>query len=100
MPLWKFVPIARPDDPTWQDRPVWYDRIVRAETAAEARVQAARYNRDPTDLLADLEKADLGGGFLSEKLYEVYELDPAEAAAFPAQGEPGVVQAGRPGGRS
>lgn len=94
MPLWKFVPVARLDDPTWQDRDIWQEVIVRADTAAEARTYAARAGRDPNDLAADLEKADLGGGFLSEKLYQVVELDPAEASAFP-EGGPGVLRARR-----
>ena len=41
MPLWRIHPVVHPSDSRWQGRPIWAEVIVRAETAAMARVIAA-----------------------------------------------------------
>ena len=88
--LWKLEPAARIDDSAWQDRDV-YRMIVRAGSATEARLLASRRFK-PADDPEALERADLGGGFLSEKLYWVVPLEPAEAEGY-GDGPAGVVEA-------
>jgi len=90
--LWRLVPAARPDDPTWLDLDIWQEVVVRADTAAEARVEAGRMSYDPDDPLGSLEKADREAGFMSEKLYHVLPLPEDEAKAFGA-GPKGVLRA-------
>ncbi len=92
--LWRITPLAAPDDPYWQDRPIWLSVVVRAATAAEARVMAERLARDRLDPAGDLERADLGGGFDSEKLYRVTALEGPDAAEW-GDGEPGILRAVR-----
>lgn len=89
--LWRLLPAAKPDDPTWEGRPIFSEVVVRAPTSAQARIEAAKLARDPHDVLACLEKADPNGGFTNEKLYRVVPLSPEEAEAF-GEGEPGIVR--------
>jgi hypothetical protein len=92
--LWRILPVARPDDSTWIGLDIWAEVIVCADSAAEARIEAAKLTRDPHDPIGDLEKADRGGGFMSEKLYQVVPLPDAEAARYEHPGK-GVVHAVR-----
>jgi hypothetical protein len=94
--LWRIAPAARPDDSAWMGLEIWSEVIVCADSAAEARLEAARLERDPHDRVGELEKADRGGGFMSEKLYQVRPLDAEEAARFESTGK-GVVHAVRSG---
>lgn len=89
--VWRLLPAAKPDDPTWEGRPIFSEVIVRAPTSAQARVEAAKLARDPDDVFASLEKADPDGGFTNEKLYRVVPVPPEEAGEF-GEGEPGVVR--------
>lgn len=73
MPFWSIRPIAGPDDPRWLDHRVWAEVVVRAESAAQARLSAA------DEIEADTEGRS---GFDDEKLYWVRRLNEAEAAPF------------------
>lgn len=95
MPLWKIVPVTPAEDTRWQGRPIWREVIVRADTAALARVFADAYARRGADEVGvGNETLDVRTGFDDEKLYWVMEMDPAEAAAAGgADGPPGVLRA-------
>jgi putative transposase len=45
IPLWRLVPAANPRDPRWQGRTIRAETIVRAPSAAMARVVASRLDR-------------------------------------------------------
>lgn len=92
MPVWKIIPVAPPDDPRWQGRRIWREVLVRAETAAMARVVAGAWERDPNSIGVANETLDFRSGFEDEKLYWVVELDPA-AAAGDITGPPEVLRA-------
>lgn len=89
--LWRLLPAARPDDPTWEGRPIFSEVIVRAPTSAQARTEAAKMARDKNDVFASLEKPDPDGGFTNEKLYRVVPVPPDEAKDF-GEGDPGIVR--------
>lgn len=92
MPLWKITPVAAADDPRWQDRKIWSQVIVRAQTAAMARVLASELERDPTLPQVGNESLDFQSAFQDEKLYWVTQLSPEEAAALGGDaGEQGVI---------
>lgn len=83
MPFWLIRPVAEPDDPRWLDHAVWAEVIVRAESAAQARMSAADEIEAPTEGRS---------GFDDEKLYWVRRLDDAEAAPFAGFAGPVVLQ--------
>jgi hypothetical protein len=75
MPVWRLVPAAAASDPRWQDRTIWAEVIVRADTAAEARLQAAQLEYDPTAPPVGNESLGFRSGFDDEKLYSVLQID-------------------------
>ncbi len=93
MKLWKLTPIARPDDTRWQDFPIFAEVVVRAETAAMARAQAAPLESDGGDPPSGNESLSHGSRLADEKMYLCQEIDASEAEArgFSADGERGVV---------
>ena len=89
MRLWKIVPVTPPTDPRWQGRRVWSEVLVRAESAAVARLIAGELDREPSIGVGN-ETLDSRSGFDDEKLYWVMETD---AAAGSQSGDPGIVAA-------
>ena len=77
MYLWRIVPTARPSDTRWEDHPVYDEVIVRAESAAMARLTAGR------SLYRDNVKTQFGeerdpifiSAFSDEKLYRVMRME-------------------------
>lgn len=97
MILWKIEPVAQRGDPRWLDHPVWEEVVVRAPTAAEARVLAAGLERreQPEGRSLGNESQSFSSGFEDEKLYGVRRIDPVgkEREGDPEEGPPEVVSA-------
>lgn len=71
MALWRLRPIAEAQDPRWQDRRIWREALVRAATAAEARLVAAGLDRRTAEPSNGNESESFRSGFIDEKLYRV-----------------------------
>lgn len=71
MALWRLSPIADADDAWWQNRRIWREVVVRAKSAAEARLVAAELETVPAEPLSGNESPSFESGFLDEKLYRV-----------------------------
>lgn len=82
MPLWRIQPVARPGDPRWQGRAIWRDVVVRAPSAAFARLVARKLDEPPVRRRLGNETHCFRSGFEDEKLYWVRRLAPAEASAY------------------
>jgi hypothetical protein len=89
MKLWKLQPVARTDDPRWQDYPVWRQVTVRAATAAEARALASALETSPEGTSGN-ESISYGSRLADEKMYSCVEVSPEDAGA-PADGEAGML---------
>jgi hypothetical protein len=76
MALWSLEASAVADDSRWLDFPIWADVVVRAPTAAQARLVAARMEAgvigDPTT--QGNETLPFRSGFQDEKLYQVRQV--------------------------
>ena len=101
MGLWRITPAAPLDDPRWLGGPVWREIVVRAGTAAEARVVAAGMEAAEQDFRPG--ESSAGGtamGYQSalydEALYHVAEL-PEGGGPPPAGGRAEIVSARRHG---
>lgn len=95
MPLWRFVPIADETDSAWQDRFIWHGVVVRASTAALARVIAEEAEDARVGGAVGNETASPGGGFSDPNLYWVERLSPEEARAYgDPNGPEGIVARG------
>lgn len=93
MPLWRIVPAADPRDPRWQGRPIWREVIVRAPSAALARLLAARLDSAET-VPAGNESLGPRSGFSDEKLYWLRRLDDAASAGLGSDnGRDGILRA-------
>lgn len=77
MQLWRIYPIAIPSDGRWQGRKVWREVVVRAPTAAIARLKACQAERQ-----SDSDSRIANCGFEDEKLYWVQRMNEEEAAKF------------------
>jgi hypothetical protein len=71
---WKLTPVASPDDPRWQGRAIWSEVIVKAPTAAFARLYAAKWELQDMDGQVGNESPSPKSGFEDEKLYWVRRL--------------------------
>jgi hypothetical protein len=71
MALWLLRPTAQRDDPRWQGRTIWREALVRARSAAEARLLAAERDIDPSRPPTGNESPSFRSGFIDEKLYRV-----------------------------
>lgn len=91
-PLWRVLPHADPDDGRWQDHPVWAEVVVRAGSAAEARLAAARVLDRPRAAPAGNGCPSHASGFADEKLYWVHRLGEEEVRAY-GSGEGPVLAA-------
>ncbi|GAB4391414.1 MAG: hypothetical protein Tsb0032_03080 [Kiloniellaceae bacterium] len=95
MNLWMIAPAAPLNDSRWLNFPQWTEVVVRAQTAAEARMLAGRMEQR---LDADLtptgnESHPFRSGFEDEKLYHVRRLEPRELPDTAAKGPPEVLHA-------
>lgn len=95
MALWRFIPVADKTDSHWQDRRIWHGVIVRAPTAAMARVLAEAAEERMARGAMGNETASFRGGFCDANLYWVQRLSREEAAKHGGeQGPDGVVERG------
>lgn len=90
MPSWVIEPVADPDDPRWQTRRQWQRVVVRAPSAAFARVLAETLDTPERALEQGHEHPHLGSGFKDEKLYRVASSHDTD---HPADGPDGILEA-------
>jgi hypothetical protein len=96
MALWAFRPVAAADDPRWLDHPLWGELVVRAPTAALARLVAADFERShAADEVLGNESPSGASGVEDDKLYQVRRLGPRAAPELDAEGPDEVVRAAR-----
>lgn len=81
-PLWRLHAVAHPGDPHWQGRRIWTEVVVRARSAAFARLIASKLEEPPVPGVLGNETHCFRSGFEDEKLYWVRRLSPAEAAPY------------------
>jgi hypothetical protein len=75
MYLWRIYPIAIPSDGRWQGRKIWSEVVVRAPTAAIARLKACQLEGKGSRLTRIA-----SCGFEDEKLYWVQRLNEEDTA--------------------
>jgi hypothetical protein len=93
MKIWRITPAARFGDSRWEDHPMFAEVIVRAGSAAEARLLAG------TGLSRAQSQTQFGGerdtifisAFRDPSLYRVVEL--AEPSGHPAEGSAEIIAA-------
>jgi hypothetical protein len=75
--LWKFTPVARPDDPTWQGRDIWSNYQIVAATAGEAILLASRSDEQEKgrSVEASQDRQQLRSGFEDPLLYRLDRID-------------------------
>jgi hypothetical protein len=97
MALWRIVPVTDKDDARWLDHPIWAEVVVRAPTAAHARIMAADMERKELagEAPAGNESHSFSSGFEDEKLYLVRRIDPEEEPELDEEGRAGVVRAAK-----
>jgi hypothetical protein len=76
--IWRFTPVARPDDPAWQGRAIWSDLRVVAPTAGAAILVAGRHYQEAhgIDTEASQDRQQVRSGFEDVKLYRLDRLEP------------------------
>lgn len=85
MALWVIEPIARPEDPIWQDREQWSRVVVRAPTPAQARIVAEALDRPTHETRVGFQYPGRASGFTNEKIYRVHSYkDKSLTAAGPS----------------
>lgn len=101
MALWSLEASAVAEDSRWLDLPIWADVVVRAPSAAQARLVAAAMEAaaigDPTT--QGNETLAFRSGFQDEKLYRVRQVHLTDV---PEDGPDAVLSArqARPPGRT
>jgi hypothetical protein len=75
MPVWRIYPVARPGEPVWQGRKIWKEVLVRASSAAMARMIAGELDRPAQRHRKGNESLCFRSGFDDVKLYWVVRLD-------------------------
>ena len=93
MRLWTIEPVASAEDPRWQERTIWRRVVVRAESAAAARVMAAELERSEGEPSDGNGSASFRSGFEDEKLYWVKPTGEAPAVPEDDGESPGIVVA-------
>jgi len=91
MQLWKIEPVARADDPRWLNHPRFAHVVVRAETAAEARLLAASGENSGAPAAVGNETHGDVAGLSDEKLYRVAPLPAEERGALTPDGGAAVL---------
>jgi hypothetical protein len=77
MPVWRIFPVARESSARWLDYAHWSEVIVRAPTAARARVVASAELKDRSEPIGN-ESAAGYAALEDEKLYHVVRVEPAD----------------------
>lgn len=95
MTLWLITPSAGSEDTRWLDFPIWTEVVVRAPSAARARLLAAQMEAEMT---ADVpppgnESLAFRSAFEDEKLYRVRQLNPSDAPEHDPEGAERVLSA-------
>lgn len=80
--MWMIYPVAWPEDSRWQGRDIWDRVIVRAPSAALARVKAAKLDRPKEEHRVGNETLCFRSGLEDERLYWVRRLKEDEAQAY------------------
>lgn len=91
MPLWRIYPVAGLQDPRWEGRCIWKDVVVRAPSAAMARLVAAAMERDLDIRMRGDERLCFRSGFQDEKIYWVVRIRAEDAAAIGGEDGPNEV---------
>ena len=93
MALWAIEACAVAEDSRWLDLPIWADVVVRAPTAAQARLVAAGMEAEKIgdDTPVGNETLTFRSGFQDEKLYHIRRLEHLTGAA--EDGPPEVLSA-------
>jgi hypothetical protein len=95
MTLWLITPSAGPGDSRWLSYPIWSEVVVRAPTAARARLVAehmeAEQLADPTPV--GNESLVFRSAFQDEKLYHVRRAGPGDAPECDTVGDEEVLVA-------
>ena len=77
MPVWRIFPVARESSARWLDYARWSEVLVRASTAARARVIASAELDDRSEPIGN-ESAAGHAGLEDEKLYHVVRVEDAD----------------------
>jgi hypothetical protein len=79
--IWRFTPVARPDDPAWQGRAIWSELRVAAATPGAAMIAADRHYQAAQGLSSELsqDRQQVRPGFEDIKLYRLDRLDELDA---------------------
>lgn len=95
MTLWLITPSAGREDTRWLDFPIWTEVIVRAPSAARARLLAAQMEAEMTADATPLGNESLAfrSAFEDEKLYQVRRLNPGDAPEHAPEGPERVLSA-------
>jgi hypothetical protein len=86
--IWRFVPVARVDDPTWQGRRIWAELEIVAATAGQAILLASRFDEAEAgrSTATSQDGQQLRSGFEDERLYHLARTAaPSPPAASPGQ---------------
>ncbi|RCS25118.1 hypothetical protein DUT91_06750 [Phyllobacterium salinisoli] len=90
--IFRLVPIAEPNDPRWDNSPYQGEVVVRARSAADARLVASEAEKDFLDIdakLIDDASTRTWSAFREDKLYTVIE---DETDTYPGEGLREVVE--------
>lgn len=79
MPVWRIFPVTRPTSARWLDYERWSEVLVRAPTAARARVIASAELKDRSEPIGN-ESAAGYAALEDEKLYHVVRVEDADDA--------------------
>jgi hypothetical protein len=91
--LWRIHAVANPRDARWQGHRVWKEVIVRAETAAMARLVARSLDQQSADQVPRSANSEFWSAFRDEKLYWVQRVSSREAERFGDETGPDEVVA-------
>ncbi|MDK1389188.1 hypothetical protein QN224_27670 [Sinorhizobium sp. 8-89] len=78
--VYRLSPVAKPDDPNWQNATYQGELIVVARSSGDARIVASQAELDFREIDAKPAEGvttDMASAFRSEKLYTVIEEGPA-----------------------
>jgi hypothetical protein len=101
MTLWRIEPCAVAADSRWMDFPIWADVVVRAPSAARARLVAAGMEAGELDdgVTVGNETLEFRSGFEDETLYRVSRLRHFSGTSQDGPDEVVVARQARPAGR-
>jgi len=102
MRLWRITPSAPSNDMRWLGGPVWREIVVRAETAAQARVvaaqmEAAQQDFRPGENTAGAAAMGYQSALYDEALYHVAEMPESGSGPLPGNRQPEILAAHRHG---